>query len=465
MISALRQRFPERPVNGPTPLGEQPNRAMAFGDFRLDPMRRRLTRGQAIMRLPERLFGVLSLLVQSNGAVVEKETFATVVWPDAVMTDSNLAQHVYKLRELLSETARDRSYIAAVAGRGYRFTVPVIVEDAPLTATKAAFETHAILLSKGLEPLIYHSQASHLFERRSARALNLAISFFEAALKIDRNYTPALLGLARAHALLAECSFVPPSGAFRTAKAAVAKALELAPCSATAHAVRAELLAFDEWDWAGAHREMEMASQLEPASTFVRSNSARLHLSAGSYDRAMIEVQLALMSEPSSLTLLLLLVTVFIHSGHYDHAIAILSNLLETDSEFYMARRDRAQAYVLSDRPANAICDLHLLAPERPEELNGRLPILARAYADTGDRGRAADIYSTLLDAAGSEYVSFWNLAIVAAALERFDETISYLEKALQVREPSLHLLKSLPWFKNISHSDRFKAIVGQVGP
>lgn len=96
--------------------GEQADVAMTFGEFRVDPLRRTLSRGQEVMRLPERLFGVLSLLVRSSGAVVEKETFAAIAWPDAVMTDANLAQHIYKLRELLGETARDGSSILASQG-------------------------------------------------------------------------------------------------------------------------------------------------------------------------------------------------------------------------------------------------------------------------------------------------------------------------------------------------------------
>ena len=465
-LGAIESRSPSKTGSSSQILsGEQADVAMTFGEFRVDPLRRTLSRGQEVMRLPERLFGVLSLLVRSSGAVVEKETFATIAWPDAVMTDANLAQHIYKLRELLGETARDGTSILAVSGRGYRFTVPVRAEHASAKASKAAFETHAILLSRGLEPLVYHAQASRLIERGSAGALARAIDFLEAALRIDRNYTPALLGLARAHALLAERSFARPRAAFQTAKSAVAQALVLDPGSSMAHAIRAELIALDEWDWAGAEREIAMAAQLDPASTFVRSSAARLHIYTGSYDRAMIEAQLALMAEASSLTLLLILVSVFIHSGHYQHAIAILSNLLESDSDFHAARRDRAHAYLLDGRPNEAIGDLDLLAPDRSEELNGRLPLLARAYADSGDHGRAAEIYGQLLEASRAEYVADWNLAIVAAGLGRFDEATCHLEQALEAREPSLNLLQSLPWFKPISGSSRFKTILAQVGP
>lgn len=126
------------PSLGAMPLGERPHLTFVFGDFRLDTIGRRLIHGSQVIRLPERLFGVLSLLAQSNGMVVPKATFAAVVWPDVVMTDSNLAQHIYLLRQLLKETARERSYIVAAAGRGYRFTVPVFVETCCQTRSASA---------------------------------------------------------------------------------------------------------------------------------------------------------------------------------------------------------------------------------------------------------------------------------------------------------------------------------------
>jgi DNA-binding winged helix-turn-helix (wHTH) protein len=122
-------------------LGEPAHPTLAFGDFRLDTVGRRLIRGAEGIPLPERLFGVLSLLVQSNGTVVEKETFAAVVWPDVVMTGSNLAQHIYLLRQLLRETARDRSYSMAAAGRGYRLTVPVFAEAPARASTGGSTDT------------------------------------------------------------------------------------------------------------------------------------------------------------------------------------------------------------------------------------------------------------------------------------------------------------------------------------
>jgi DNA-binding winged helix-turn-helix (wHTH) protein/Tfp pilus assembly protein PilF len=458
VISSVRQ-IHARAVNGTSRFDQ----TLTFGDFRLDPVRRRLIRGGEAMPLADRLFGVLSLLIQSNGAVVEKERFATVVWPDAVMTDANLAQHIYQLRQLLGETARDRSYIMAASGRGYRLTVPVRAEDEASAASKATFDTHAALLNNGLEPLIYYSHGCQQLERCTVRALVRAAEFFEAALEIDGNYVPALLGLARAHVSLAERAFVPPARAFQRAGAAVERALELSPNSAMAHAVRSEVLAFGDWDWPGAQREIEVAARLEPRSAWLHANAARLYSCAGLYDRAMIEAQFALMTEPSSLALLLQIVSVFAYSGQYQPAIGVLSKLLKGDASFHAARHARAQIHLLNARPTEALLDLNLIPPRESEDVNLRWPLIARAYADLGDAARADEIYGKLLEAARAKYVAFWNLAIVATGLGRFDDALSHLEKALQDHEPALLFLKSLPWYTPISQSARFRAIVEAV--
>ena len=80
--------------------------AYTFGCFRLDPARRRLFSGQESISLPERTFQLLLLLIQAGGDVVSKETLAATVWPETTVTDGNLSQHIYLLRQTLGERAK-----------------------------------------------------------------------------------------------------------------------------------------------------------------------------------------------------------------------------------------------------------------------------------------------------------------------------------------------------------------------
>lgn len=435
------------------------DQTLSFGDFRLDITRRSLIKGNEITPLPERLFGVLSLLIQANGRVVEKETFATIVWPDVIMTDSNLAQHIYQLRQLLGETARSRSYIASASGRGYRFTAPVLVARRAPESFYDRREARPNPLCSDFEPSLYCCLANYRLESGSLRAIEQAIELFEASLELNTTHAPALVGLGRAYALLTEYGAVSRSPALKDAKAAAALALELSPGSAIAHAVQSNLLVFDDWDWAGASCEIEIALRLDPESPVVRSSAASFNLCAGRHERAMIDVQIALSAAPPSVTLLLQLANILIHSGRYRDAITTLSNLLKSDSTRNVARRYRALACLLDGRTADAIVDLNLLAPEQSEDSSLRLSFLARAYADSGEQSRAAGIYSTLLNARWNGCSTFWSLALIATGLGKFEEAVCHLEEALQVREPALLFLKGLPFFEPISQFERFKTV------
>ena len=438
-----------------------------FAEFRFDANRRLLFRGSDVTPVPEQLAVLLILLVQANGATVEKETLAVRIWPHEEVSDGNLAQHVYLLRRLLGERARERSIILTVPGRGYRFSSPVVVEspNAAEVLASAAGGIGEMLLTSGVEPFQNFCRGSFLLEKRTAPAFVRAIEFFEASLRSEPHYVPALVGLARSHASLAEYWHAPPRPAFDRAKLAISDVLELDPSSAIGHAVRAEILCFADWNWKGAKAEVDLAMLLNPGSTFVRNNAAWLHVCAGRYREAFAEAQHALTLEPSSLPLQLLLARVLVHDKDYRNAISIMSNLLDSDPAFYIARRYRAQAYLLQGDPDKALDDLELLPRELSEDSSFRLPMLGRAYADLGDAERATVVYRQLQQTAQTQFVVGWNLAIVAAGIGRRDEALAYLEKAFVDREPSLLFLKSLPWFENLAEFPRFQAIAHATQP
>jgi len=248
------------------------SRVYCFGDLRFDSMRRLLFRDSEIIPIPERMSLILTELLQANGSVVSKDTLALTVWPDEAVSDANLVQHVYMLRQLLGEHARDHAYILSVSRVGYRLAVPVTVaQPAPNEfPTADAASLGEVLSGTAFEPFRYYCQGSFFLEQRTAPSLRRAIELFEAALKAEPNYLPALIGLACAHAFLASDWHVPPSLSIPLAKKAIERALAIDSTSAIAHAVRVEILCFCGWNWVEAHVENDLAIRLNPGSTFVR---------------------------------------------------------------------------------------------------------------------------------------------------------------------------------------------------
>src|SRR5271165_2846907 len=100
-------------------------RTYRFGRYLLDVPRRMLLCGPTARPIPEKLFLLLLTLLEANGEVVTKDRFFAEIWPDDVVSDANLAQHVFLLRGLLGERAKDHAYVVTVPGSGYRFAAEV----------------------------------------------------------------------------------------------------------------------------------------------------------------------------------------------------------------------------------------------------------------------------------------------------------------------------------------------------
>ena len=85
-----------------------------FGDYRLDVMRRTLTRlsGEAVTIKP-RSFDVLRYLVAHPGELVERKTLLAEVWPDVIVEDLNLHKYISVLRRVLGDGGESQEYIAS----------------------------------------------------------------------------------------------------------------------------------------------------------------------------------------------------------------------------------------------------------------------------------------------------------------------------------------------------------------
>src|SRR6185436_19587533 len=108
-----------------------PETFFEFGDFRVDPRKRLLTRrGGDVISLTPKHFDTLLFLVENAGVVLEKDRIMGAVWPRMVVEENNLNQAVSQLRRLLGDDGAENRYILTVPRRGYRFVADVKVAAA-----------------------------------------------------------------------------------------------------------------------------------------------------------------------------------------------------------------------------------------------------------------------------------------------------------------------------------------------
>src|SRR5271170_4361878 len=106
-----------------------------FGEYELKVRTRTVSYRSAAVPFEPKTFEVLLYLVANAGRVVTKEELLKAVWPDSFVEESNLTQHVFRLRKALRPQEGDEPYIVTVPGQGYQFSAEV--KSPPLLATIA----------------------------------------------------------------------------------------------------------------------------------------------------------------------------------------------------------------------------------------------------------------------------------------------------------------------------------------
>jgi TolB-like protein/Tfp pilus assembly protein PilF len=101
--------------------------ALRFGTFEVDLQSRELRKHGMRIRLEEKPFQILELLLERAGQVVTRKILREKLWPDThVGYEHNLNTAINKLRELLGDSAQSPRFVETLPRLGYRFIAPVL---------------------------------------------------------------------------------------------------------------------------------------------------------------------------------------------------------------------------------------------------------------------------------------------------------------------------------------------------
>ncbi len=97
-----------------------------FGVFEVDLAAGELHRNGLRVRMQEKPFQVLSLLLERPGEVVTREELQQRLWPDTFVDfEHSLGAAIKKLRDALGDSADNPRFVETRPGRGYRFIAPI----------------------------------------------------------------------------------------------------------------------------------------------------------------------------------------------------------------------------------------------------------------------------------------------------------------------------------------------------
>src|SRR5205807_9517285 len=112
-------------------LEAQASAILRFGVFEVDVRAGEVHKQGARIKLQERPFHVLTVLLQRPGELVTREELRSENWPADTFVDfdNGLNTAINKLREALGDSADSPRFIETLPRRGYRFIAPVTGED------------------------------------------------------------------------------------------------------------------------------------------------------------------------------------------------------------------------------------------------------------------------------------------------------------------------------------------------
>ena len=315
-----------------------------------------------------------------------------------------------------------------------------------------------------VNPVAYdlYLKGRYALDQGSADDLNLAFVYFRQGIEKDPQYAPLYAGLAAAYGRLPFYTDTRPSDAFPKAKEAAAKAQQLEPTLAEAHASMAYVWNYYDWDRSSAEQEFNRALELDPNDADAHHAYGRFLASMGRIGEARAELSRAQELDPLSLSIQSNMAMISYFARQYDDALQQLQKVLALDPKFPVPYWAIGMCYEQLKKYPEAVAQF-----QKGIELSGRgsngIASLAHAYGLAGKRVEAQKILAELSARAKTKYVSSYQFAVIYLGLGQNERAIAALEGAYSERSTLLGYLKMDPRFDPLRSETRFQSLLSRI--
>lgn len=318
-------------------------------------------------------------------------------------------------------------------------------------------------LTQNVEAYNLYLQGRYHWNRRYRGGMQAAMRFFQQAKEKDPAFALPYSGLADALAVLAFYGYLPAKDTFPKAKAAAEAALGLAPTLAEAHASRAFIAVFFDWDWDAGDRGFATTFQLDPKYAMGHWWNASNLLVRGKPEESDRALQRALKAEPLSAIISGGAAFHFYFRRQYDKALDQARRSLELDPAFGPSHAFQGWCHLELGNFEAAI-DAWRRTAELMENLALVRAMLGVTFARAGRDVEARQILVELVEQSGSAWVSPYPLALLCAALGQKDDAFEWLDRAYEGRNNWLPFLRIDPCIDPLRGDPRLDTLIERVG-
>lgn len=316
--------------------------------------------------------------------------------------------------------------------------------------------------TQNTEAYFLYSLGRYHSEKFTKEGLEKGIEYFDKAIGVDPKYALAYVGLSSAYHDLQGRGFEIPKETWRKREWAALKAVELDDTLSEAHVALAVVKTF-RLDWAGAEKESKRALELDPNSVDANRRYATDLAHEGRAYEALIYAKRAdeldqTGSRPGHLGL------IYFFARQYDKAIEDYFKAIEKSPDNAHSHFLLGEAYVAKGMYREGIAELQkAVALDNAPERWDRYPVLAYAYAVSGQRDEALKILAEQKRLAKQRYIAPYNFAIIYTGLGNKDRAFEYLNKSFDEGRPLLQV-PSRPLFDSLRSDPRYTELLRRIG-
>jgi serine/threonine-protein kinase len=275
----------------------------------------------------------------------------------------------------------------------------------------------------------------HSWNLWTAEGLENAIAYFEKAIARDPSYAGAWSGLADVYTVLGGFGHRSPMEYMPKAVEAARKAIALDDTLAEAHCSLAIALVFSGWNWDEAELHFRRSLELAPRSGPIRHAWAAAYLAPhGRLAEAREQIELALSLDPFSLSITLTACAIETYCGNTDAALRRFEEAVRIAPNNYAPHFYAHGPLVTRGDYEGALRELAEAARLFP--FDTRLTAVSGyCHGMLGRREQALECLVQLEALSEQRYVQSINKALVLFGLNRIDDSIPYVEKAIEEHE------------------------------
>jgi DNA-binding winged helix-turn-helix (wHTH) protein/Tfp pilus assembly protein PilF len=426
---------------------------LRFGDFQFDPEVPLLTYGSRSLELAPKALELLAILLNNAGQVVRKDDLLSLVWPQTVVEESNLAVHVSSLRKALAEHGGAGNCIETVPKRGYRFIAPV--RAVSRRTTIVTNETSALF-----------DLVEHYLQQDTAAAWRRASATYEKCIEIDPLNARARAGLADSLLMRFIPGDLEPEKLAGAATYFLAEAGEIDPACPDVHLSLSRLHYVWHWNWQRVTEEVQHARELATNNTtkLIAQAWGGYYLALlGDLDRGLRELKHAAAGLPLEPLVWYFLAQAYYLARDCTRAAVASTEALELHPNCWYLHTIAGKALAILGDYSEALRHLRMSKLLYPEDA-GLVAAIAWVHALAGKRDHAVELLRRITTSPAGQQPSLISVAMVHAALGDTNRAVNVIEKACAGHDWYVAGLKRDCCLDSLRTDRRFRWVLSRAG-